>query len=101
MIDDHTKAGEKLASVLKGDGMALPPRDLAPKQATAMDMLKKAEGKEFDAAYVQVQTEAHVEAVSLFKAYASKPDDAALGVFAKETLPTLEKHLEHVKMLAK
>jgi len=101
MIDDHTKAGEKLASVLKGEGMPLPPRDLSPKQATAMEMLKSAEGKEFDAAYVQVQTDAHVGAVSLFKAYAANPDDAALGAFAKETLPTLEKHLEHVKMLAK
>lgn len=30
MIDDHTKAGEKLASVLKSGGMELPRRDLAP-----------------------------------------------------------------------
>ena len=80
MIDDHTNAGEKLASVLNGEGMPLPPRELAPKQATAMEMLKKAEGKEFDTAYIGVQQDAHVEAVSLFKAYAANPDDAALGL---------------------
>jgi putative membrane protein len=100
MIDDHTKAGEKLASVLKNQGMELPPRDLAPKQADAIELLKKVDGKDFDAAYVSLQHGAHMEAVTLFMTYAAKPDDAALGAFAKETVPTLEMHLEHVKMLA-
>jgi putative membrane protein len=99
MIDDHTKAGEKLASVLKNEGTELPPRSLAPKHADAIELLKKAEGKDFDAAYVSLQHGAHMEAVSLFVTYAAKPDDPALGTFAKETLPTLEMHLEHVKML--
>ena len=62
--------------------------------------MKKADGKDFDAAYVSLQHSAHEEAVSIFQAYAAKPDDEALGAFAKETLPTLEMHLEHVKMMA-
>ena len=99
MIDDHTKAGEKLAGILKKEGTDLPPRDLAPKQADALELLKKFDGKDFDAAYVSLQHGAHMEAVSLFMTYAAKPDDPELGAFAKETLPTLEMHLEHVKMM--
>lgn len=96
MIDDHTKAGEKLKGVLKSD----PPKELAPKHADALALLKKAEGADFDAAYMSIQHGAHMEAVTVFRTYAAKPDDPALGAFAKETLPTLEMHLEHVKMMA-
>jgi len=102
MIDDHTKAGEKLAGVLEKSGDPLPPRELAPKHAEVLEQLKTADGKAFDTAYVGAQHDAHVEAVALFTAYAAKPDDPALGAFATETLPTLKMHLEHVKtMVAK
>jgi len=99
MIDDHTKAAEKLAVVLQQEGTELPPRALAPKQDDALALLKKADGKDFDAAYLGVQRGAHIEAVSIFSTYAAQPDDPALAAFARETLPTLEKHLEHVKMI--
>lgn len=99
MIDDHTKAGEKLASILEKEGTPLPPRDLTQKQSDAIDTLKKVDGEDFDATYVDLQRDAHMEAVSLFTSYAAKPDDPTLGAFATETLPTLEMHLEHVKAL--
>ena len=99
MVDDHTKAGEKLGEVLKKQGGMEPPEELAPKHAAAIELLKKAEGKDFDAAYISLQHGAHMEAVSIFATYAAKPDDPALGAFAKQTLPTLEKHLAHVKMM--
>ena len=63
MIDDHTKADEKLASVLSVEGTPLPPRDLAPTQADTVEMLKKTDGNDFDAAYVKAQHDAHVDAV--------------------------------------
>lgn len=100
MIDDHTKAGVKLSAVLKKDGDAAPPKELAPKHAAAMKMLGSLDGADFDAAYVSLQHAGHMEAVAAFRTYAAKPDDKALGAFAKETLPTLEMHLDHVKMLA-
>lgn len=95
MVDAHTKAAKKLKDILKSD----PPKELAPKHADALTLLKKAEGKDFDPAYLSLQHSAHMEAVSVFRTYAGKPDDPALGTFAKETLPTLEMHLEHVKMM--
>lgn len=98
MIDDHTKAGEKLTAILKEEGDAPPPTTLDPKHADAMKLLAAA-GKDFDAAYIGLQHGAHMEAVMLFRTYAGKPDDKKVGDFAAETLPTLEMHLEHVKKL--
>lgn len=100
MFDDHTKAGEKLMAVLKKDGGAAPPKELAPKHAAAMKLLGSLEGQDFDMAYLSLQHAGHMEAVMAFRTYAATPDDKALGAFAKETLPILEMHLDHVKMLA-
>lgn len=100
MVDDHTKAGEKLAKTLKKDGDAAPPKELAPKHVAAMKLLESLEGQDFDMAYISLQHAGHMEAVAAFRTYAANPDDKALGAFAKETLPTLELHFEHVKALA-
>lgn len=56
---------------------------------------------EQDAEYIEKQTEAHEEVVSLFKGYAEKGDDAKLKQFASETLSTLQAHLDHVKKLTR
>lgn len=63
--------------------------------------LNAAEGADFDPLYVDMQAQAHMEAVALFRTYAGSGDNAAVVGFAKETLPVLEMHLKHVDMLAK
>jgi putative membrane protein len=99
MIDDHTKAGDKLTAILTKEGDAPLPMVLAPKQADAMKLLTATSGADFEADYIMLQANAHMEAVALFHTYAGHPDDKKVGNFATETLPTLEMHLEHVKML--
>lgn len=99
MIRDHTKAGKRLASALKKEGGAAPPDTLSPKDAEAMKQLNAASGTEFEKIYISLQENAHMDAVALFKTYAADPDDKMIGRFAKNTLPTLEMHLEHVKRL--
>jgi putative membrane protein len=99
MVRDHTKAGKELTRVLKKEGETPPPAMLAPKDAETMKKLRATSGKDFEAAYVSAQHDAHEEAVSLFKAYSENPDDEGVGAFAKKTLPTLEEHLKHVNML--
>jgi len=64
-----------------------------------LDLLKNANGKDFVTLYIDMQSGAHMEAVSLFRTYAKAGDDVALKAFAKETLPTLEMHEVHVKKL--
>jgi putative membrane protein len=48
-----------------------------------------------------MQRKAHEEAITLFKRYADHGDDAALKSFAKNTLPTLEKHRTAIQKIYK
>jgi putative membrane protein len=100
IIADHNKAGDKLKATLEGKGGALvEPVKLAPKHQKMLDQLQGAKGKDFDTLYLDMQAQVHMEAVGLFGTYAGSGEDQSLVGFAKETLPSLETHLGHVKML--
>jgi putative membrane protein len=104
MITDHTKAGEDFKAALsQGQTTAsIKPAGsmLQPKEQQMLDELKSASGKDFDRKYIQMQTDAHKEAVALFSTYGKSGDDPAMKEFAKKTLPVLKMHEKHVKELA-
>lgn len=105
MIKDHTKAGEEFeAARSKTDTTASTTVEggtkLLPKEQALLDELKAAEGEAFDRKYIELQTNAHKEAVALFSNYAKSDGDPALMEFAKKTLPTLKEHYSHVQQLA-
>jgi len=99
IIADHTKAGEKLKATLESKGGQRPPPELSAKHRIMLDQLQASEGTEFDVLYVDMQSQAHMEAIALFRTFAGSGDDQELVGFAKETLPNLEKHMAHVAML--
>jgi len=99
IIADHTKAGERLKATLEADGRPFEPAPPAPKQEKMLAQLRAAIGKDFDLLYLDVQAQAHMEAVALFRTYAGSGDNQTLVGFAKQTLPRLETHLGHVKAL--
>lgn len=96
MIADHTKATEGLKKAAK---LRDEPPMLAPKHAAMLETLKGASEQDFQALYIEMQTVAHMEAVTLFATYAKGGDDAAVKAFAAETLPKLEMHKMHVMKL--
>ena len=49
---------------------------------------------------VEMQTDAHKDAVALFSTYAKSGDDPAMKEFAKKTLSVLKMHEKHAKELA-
>lgn len=99
IIKDHRAAGEKLKATLEAKKVApSEPVALAPKHQKMLDQLQAAKGKDFDMLYLDMQVQAHMEAVALFRTYAGSGDDMSVVGFAKETLPSLETHLAHVKM---
>jgi putative membrane protein len=100
MIDDHTKAGEKLERTLEGKSGLTLPQKLDQAHADKFEQLRAAPRGEFDAMYVMVQAQAHDQAVELFSTFAEEGDDAELRAFAAETLPTLESHQASVHALA-
>jgi putative membrane protein len=101
MIADHTKAGEDFQTALSDAEIdpTLAPKTLDNKHQQMMDRLEDASDEAFDAAYIQAQTQAHQEAVALFRNFSKTGPEGELKDFATRTLPTLEKHLEHVKGL--
>jgi putative membrane protein len=99
MIADHTKAGEGLKAALEKSNMTPEPPKLSPKHAAMVEQLKAASGEDFQMLYIDMQMQAHMEAVTLFRTYSGSGDDQNVVAFAKETLPTLEMHLMHVKEL--
>lgn len=99
IIDDHTKAGEKLKATLEAEGKTAPEPTLSPKHEKQLAELNAAPDDTFDMLYLDIQAQAHMEAIALFRTYAGSGDDQTLVGFAKETLPTLETHMAHVKKL--
>lgn len=99
IVTDHKEAGEKLKMILEAKAVTPPPTELSPKHRKMMDQLNAAGGKDFEALYLDMQAQAHMEAVGLFRTYAGGGDDQEVIGFAKETLPSLENHLAHVTML--
>jgi putative membrane protein len=95
MVEDHTKANERLMRTAR-EGVQT---ELDGIHRDLLDRLKAADAGSFDAAYVSEQVNAHQKAVDLFNGYAEGGDDAALKAFARETLPTLRKHLEMVRAM--
>ena len=103
IIEDHTAAAAKLKETLEKKEEApegLPPAALTPKHQSMLQQLGAVtSGADFDKLYIDMQAQAHQEAITLFRGYASSGNDQALVGFAKETLPTLEKHFAEVGKL--
>ena len=96
MVDDHSKANEKLMEIAKEKNMTLPSEPSAKQQAT-YDKLSAMSGSEFDKAYVKTMMEDHKEDVKAFAKESTKGKDDKIKEFATETLPVLQGHLQKIK----
>ena len=94
MIDDHTKAGQELATLAASKGVKLSNEPSIAEKAK-LKLLGTHEGAKFDAKYAEsVGVSAHEDAVKLFTKAASEAKDADVKAFAAKTLPTLQHHLQ-------
>lgn len=93
MVDDHSKANDKLKSLATAKGVNLP-TGLDRSTRREMDKLSKLSGAEFDREYMKHMVSDHKKDVSEFKSEAKKAKDADVKDFAATTLPTLEEHLQ-------
>lgn len=94
MITDHRKAGRNLEATLRRSGMDARPMPMEPRHKQQLDELAAAPRGEFDSAYLDLQANAHQEAIALFSGYAERGSDQQLSAFARETLPTLKMHAQ-------
>ena len=100
MVEDHSKAGDKLKSVASGENITLPD-DISAKDKMTYNHLSKLSGAAFDKAYVNDMVKDHEADVTAFKKEAASGKDDAIKSFASDTLPTLQDHLSKIKDIQK
>ena len=99
MVDDHSKANDKLKQVASSKSITLP-TDLPSDVKREEDKLNKLSGTQFDKEYMNHMMSDHKKDASLFKSGA-KSKDPDVAQFASETLPTIEQHLQLAQSIAK
>jgi len=99
MVTDHSKANKQLEKVASQGGLT-PPAELMPKHQQAVSQLSSKSGSEFDKAYMSEMVKDHAEDVRKFEDASKSAHSEAVGKFAKQTMPTLEKHLSLAKRVA-
>jgi putative membrane protein len=93
MVRDHTAAGESMMQAVAASGADVAvPAGLDARHQQMVDQLQGLNADQFDAAYLQMQRQAHDEAVALFEGYAENGETGPIREFAANTLPVLREH---------
>jgi putative membrane protein len=100
MVDDHSKAGDKLKEVASRESVTLP-TDISAKDQATYDRISKLNGAAFDRAYARDMVKDHETDVVAFQKEANAGKDDSLKSFASETLPILQDHLKQAKEMMK
>lgn len=96
MIDDHTKADDKLKSIAKKEQV---PTGLDDEHKQMLSKLQGDNGSNFADQFKQMQVSAHQQAIELFQNYAQSGNDQQIKQFAQQTLPTLKDHLQMAQQI--
>jgi len=100
MVDGHTLTSEGLKAAIAASGQTLTtptvlPADLQDK----IDDLNKSDDKDFDKTYADDQVDVHQAALNLLQRYAQDGDVATLKIFAADTAPKIQEHLNKAEGL--
>lgn len=99
MIDNHTKTTAELKTLIAGVEDAVIPATLDQRRQGLLDNLRGASQADFDATYLDQQSNAHREALAVMEGYARGGDNAGLKAFAAKTAPIVKGHLDQVTAL--
>ena len=96
LVSDHGGANQRLSTLAEAKGWPVPgpaAPEAAPPAGTA--------SSDFDAKFTAEMIAGHERSVALYRAQAAGGEDKDLRKYAKETLPTIEKHLVELRRLQK
>lgn len=99
MVDDHTKANDKLKQIAADKGVTLP-TDLGTMDKHNLAKLQKTTGADFDRLYMSDMVKDHKKDVSDFEHASKGAKDNDVKAFASDTLPTLQDHLKMAQATA-
>lgn len=98
MVDDHSKANQKLKQIAQKKNIALPGA-VGEDHKKHIDDLREKSGREFDKEYMNLMVDEHKEDVNKFEEAANDLNDNELKSWATETLPTLRQHREEAERI--
>jgi len=95
LVNDHGGANERLSQLAEAKGWPVPgpAAAAAPPSGTA--------SSDFDAKFTAEMIAGHERSAALYRAQATGGEDKDLRKYAKDTLPTIEKHLAELRRLQK
>jgi putative membrane protein len=93
MIDDHSKANDKLKALADSKSISLP-KEVSAEQKAMRDKLATKSGAEFDHHYMKAMMEDHKKVAAAFEKESTDAKDADVKSFATTTLPTIKEHLK-------
>jgi putative membrane protein len=100
LVTDHTNDYTQLSTV-GGKANLIVPKGLDVAHDKMIAPFSKLKGAAFDHRYIQEMIAGHTKAIAVYTKEAADAQSADLKAYASETLPTLQKHLDGAKDLAK
>lgn len=95
---DHARMSDELTAMASRLSMKVPTR-LDEAHQRKLQKLESATGQEQERLFRTQQIEGHEKAIRLFQSYASDGDNAELRNWAKNSLATLQQHLDRAQAL--
>jgi putative membrane protein len=95
LVSDHTGANARLSKLAETKGWPLP----APQQAAPPP--SGTASSDFDDSWTAEMIAGHERSAALYRAQAQNGEDKELRNYARETLPTIERHLADLRRLQK
>jgi putative membrane protein len=100
LVTDHTGDYQQLTALAAKDGFTVP-NGLDAAHNKMIAPFEKLKGAAFDSRYIHEMTAGHTEAIGVYTKESTDAQNADLKAYASATLPTLNKHLDSAKGLAK
>lgn len=94
MINEHTQANEVLTRYASERNIELPDEPVDPLNRAIAEQLAQLSGRQFDQAYMDVQTNAHLRAFALFQTQSGYGQEPGLRSYASQLLPNIGEHYE-------
>jgi putative membrane protein len=98
LVEDHTKANAEATRIAQAMNVVAP-IGIKPDDMAAYNMATSMKGADFDKDFAEAMVSGHQKAIEKFEDEAASSDPAEITDFAKQTLPTLRKHLYAAKSL--
>lgn len=97
MVQDHTRAGNKLEEIAKAENVERENR--SDDTRDEVERLSKLSGNEFDKEYVDLMVKDHKDAVDALQDQAENAENAHVKTWAAESLARVKHHLELAQQL--